>query len=75
MIHIYIYIFFFRFVSIIGYYNIVNFGVPFVAQGLMNPTRVHEDSVSTPGLRNWCDRELWCRSQMRLGSHVAVTLA
>ena len=27
------------------------------------------------GLRIWCYRELWCRSQTRLGSRIAVALA
>ena len=49
-------------------------GVPFVAQQLMNPTRIHEDA-SLGGLRTPCCRELWCRSQMHLRSHVAVASA
>ena len=44
-----------------------------------NPTRNHEVAGSTPGLTQWVKglsfRELWCRSQTRLGSGVAVALA
>ena len=29
------------------------FGVPFVAQRLTNPTRIHEDEGSIPGLAQW----------------------
>ena len=29
------------------------FGVPFVAQVLTNPTRIHVDAGSTPGLAQW----------------------
>ena len=40
-------------------------GVPFMAQQLTNPTRIHEDVGSIPDLtqwvRIWCFHELWCR--------------
>ena len=43
-----------------------------------NPTSIHEDAGSIPGLLNglriWCYYELWCRSQTWLGSHVAVAV-
>ena len=54
-------------------------GVPIVAQWLTNPTRNHEvvGSIlaSLSGLRIRHCHELWCRSQMWLGSHVAVAVA
>ena len=43
-----------------------------------NPTSVHEDMGSIPGLTQWvgiwCCHELWCRSQIRLGSGVALAV-
>ena len=55
-------------------------GVPVMAQWLTNLTRNHEVADSIPGLAHWVTdpawirhcRELWCRLQMQLGSHVAV---
>ena len=53
-------------------------GVPVVAQRLTNPTSIHEDMGSIPGLTHGLRiqrcRELWSRSQMWLGSHVAVAV-
>ena len=50
-----------------------------MAQWLMNPNGIHEDvgpSVALlSGLRIQRCRELWCRSQTRLGSHIAVAVA
>ena len=44
----------------------------------MNLTSIHEDSVQTlallSGLRIWSCRELQCRSQMQLGSGIAVAV-
>ena len=51
-------------------------GVPLVAQWVKNPTSIHEDTGLMPGgLRIWCCRELWHRSQMQLGSGIAVAVA
>ena len=54
-------------------------GVSVVAQWLTNLTRNHEVADSTlallSGLRIRCCCELWCTSQNRLGSHLAVAVA
>ena len=48
-------------------------------QWLTNPTRNSEVASLIPALAQWVNdprcRELWCRLQMRLGSHTAVALA
>ena len=36
-----------------GYYDSASTGVPMVAQQLTNPTSIHEDSGSIPGLVQW----------------------
>ena len=52
-------------------------GVPVMAQWLTNPTRNHGVADSIPGLAQWVKdlALLWCGSQTRLGSCVAVAVA
>ena len=53
-------------------------GVLVVAQQVKNPTSDHEDEGSIPGLAQWVEDpvccEVWCRSQIQLGSHVAAAV-
>ena len=51
-----------------------------MAQRLTNLTSIHEDEgtihgLPHSGLRIWCCRDLWYRSQMQLGSCIAVAVA
>ena len=49
-----------------------------MAQQVKNPASIHEDSSSIPGLSQWVKNpvllQLQCRSQMQLGSSVAVAV-
>ena len=49
-----------------------------MAHQLMNLTNIHEDLGLIPGLaqlvEDWHCHELWCRSNMWLGSGIAVAV-
>ena len=47
-------------------------GVPVVAQYVKNPTGVYEVAGSIPGLTQWVKDKLQHRSQIQLGSGVAM---
>ena len=54
------------------------YGVPIVAHRIKNPTSVHEDVGSIPGLSLWVRdlvlSQVQCRSQTQLGSGIAVAV-
>ena len=56
--------------------KIEKYGVPIVARQLTNPTSIHEDEGSIPGLAQRVkDPSPWAVTVDQLGSEVAVALA
>ena len=45
----------FRHILVINIKNLGTLDVPFMAQWLMNPTRIHKDGGSIPGLTQWAE--------------------
>ena len=70
---------FYHILKLEGWTLKAHFGVPFVAQRVMNLTRIHENAGSIPGLTQWVKDlalpKLWCRLQMWLRSCTAETTA
>ena len=62
----------------VQWFKNLSVGVPILAQQVKNLTSIHEDMGSFPSLSQWVKDpfcELWCRSQMHLGSGIAVDVA
>ena len=66
-----------KFVYVLFNYD-YNFKSPHGGSAVTNPTSIHVDMDSNPwphcGLRIWHCCELWCRLQMRFGSHIAMAV-
>ena len=65
-------------IMIHNYMKIIIFGVPIMDQQKriqLGTMRLQVRSLALiSGLRIWHCHELWCRSQMQLGSHTAVAV-